>query len=637
MRTWLGWTLLGSVVVANAVVGCGGGDSSTGGFPGDDSSAPDDSSTSDGSLLSPDGTTGNDATTFDSTTGNDGGTSIDASLDIAFPDSFTNPDTSAGDASVADGAEAGCAPNGVVCNGNVATTCNNGVTTVATCSGGTPLCADGFGCVVCAPGSGSCNGSTGTVCKSDGSGYTTNDCDPLLGLTCSGGTCLGACSASNIGQSYIGCEYYAVTMTNHLLDQVTFYFSVSISNASTAAATVTITGGALGAPITQTVAAGAIVEVTLPWVPNLSTSLLTRKETNAAYRIRSTQPITVYEFNARDYTRNGVNSYTNDASLLIPVNALTGNYRVIGYNSSFDRPGQVVVIGTQDGTSVTVNPANGATFNAGAGIAANGGTVTLNRGDVIQIGTPAPGALGYGADVSGTLVTASAPVEVFGANSCMNIDYNQGYCDHIEEIVFPLETLRNDYIVALPYNENGTPQQFVKIVGTQPNTGLTFDPPAVHANQTIQAGQVLTFEVTSHFRVTGTAPIIVGQYLEGSTNFPGANVATRGDPDFSVAVATGQFRKAYPFVSPANYQQNWVNVIAPNGATVQIDGTSVGGWAAVGGSGYSVAKFQVCAGNAPGCTGVHNATSAQPFGIQVYGYGQDTSYSYPGGLDLKRQ
>ena len=34
--------------------------------------------------------------------------------------------------------------------------------------------------------------------------------------------------------------------------------------------------------------------------------------------------------------------------------------------------------------------------------------------------------------------------------------------------------------------------------------------------------------------------------------------------------------------------------------------------------------------------GVHSATSAVQFGLQVYGYGSYTSYFYPGGLDLKR-
>lgn len=32
--------------------------------------------------------------------------------------------------------------------------------------------------------------------------------------------------------------------------------------------------------------------------------------------------------------------------------------------------------------------------------------------------------------------------------------------------------------------------------------------------------------------------------------------------------------------------------------------------------------------------GDHLLTSPQPFGVQVYGYGQYTSYWYPGGLNL---
>lgn len=561
---------------------------------------------------------------------------LDASLDIGFPDVFTVPDSSSGsDSSVS--VDGGCSPPGITCNGAVATTCANGVSSSTNCALQAKTCADGFGCVTCAPGTGSCNGSTGTLCKSDGTGYVTNTCDPLMGLSCNAGVCTGACA--NVGQSYIGCEYYGVTMTNHLLDQATFFYSISVANQGGSAATVTVTGGALGAPLTQVVAAGAIAEIKLPWVPNLSTSLLSRKETNAAYRIRSTQPVTVYQFNPRDYTRSGINSYTNDASLLIPVNALTGNYRVISFNSFYDRPGQVIVVGTQNGTTVTVTPSPTATFNAGGGIAANGGTITLNQGDVLQVGTPGPGTTAYGADMSGATVVANQPVEVLGGNPCLNVDASQGYCDHVEEIVFPLETLGKEYLVALPYNENGTPQQFVKIVGTAASTALTFDPPAGYTPAPpaiIGAGQVVTFETTQHFKVTGSQRIIVGQYLEGSTNFPGATVSTRGDPAMTVAVATAQFRTQYPFVAPSNYQQNWVNVIAPNSAVVQVDGNNVAGFVAIGASGYSVARYQLCGASAVNCTGTHVATGAQPFGIQVYGYGQDTSYAYPGGLDLKR-
>src|SRR5512140_3862162 len=138
MRTWLGWALLGAGGIVLAGVGCGGGDATTNSFGDDSGGNADGNVGDDGSIVGHDGgvqldsTTGNDATI-----GDDGGTtSSDATLDISFPDSFTVPDTSVPDTSVPDSStEAGCAPNGVTCNGTVATTCNNGVTTVTTCSG----------------------------------------------------------------------------------------------------------------------------------------------------------------------------------------------------------------------------------------------------------------------------------------------------------------------------------------------------------------------------------------------------------------------------------------------------------------------------------------------------------------------
>jgi hypothetical protein len=97
---------------------------------------------------------------------------------------------------------------------------------------------------------------------------------------------------------------------------------------------------------------------------------------------------------------------------------------------------------------------------------------------------------------------------------------------------------------------------------------------------------------------------------------------------------------SYPFTSPPNYYENWANVIAPVGATVTVtdapyDHTVTTG-AAIGASGYYVANVPLCANNLAGCTGNHSASSASPFGVQVYGYGKDTSYMYPGGLNLNR-
>ena len=74
-----------------------------------------------------------------------------------------------------------------------------------------------------------------------------------------------------------------------------------------------------------------------------------------------------------------------------------------------------------------------------------------------------------------------------------------------------------------------------------------------------------------------------------------------------------------------------MNIVAPLAADITLDGTLVphAEFEAIGSSGYAVAR------HALDHTDFHRITSPSGFGIVVYGYGKDTSYMYPGGLDLK--
>ena len=71
----------------------------------------------------------------------------------------------------------------------------------------------------------------------------------------------------------------------------------------------------------------------------------------------------------------------------------------------------------------------------------------------------------------------------------------------------------------------------------------------------------------------------------------------------------------------------------PVGTTVLLDGSPVpaSAFVPIGGSGFAVARVSLAGGSGDGN---HRAESSTPFGISVYGYGQYTSYWYPGGLDL---
>ena len=87
---------------------------------------------------------------------------------------------------------------------------------------------------------------------------------------------------------------------------------------------------------------------------------------------------------------------------------------------------------------------------------------------------------------------------------------------------------------------------------------------------------------------------------------------------------------SYLFHAPTNYEANYVNVTAPSGVTVTLDGSPLPAGTAIGASGFDL--IQVPLDNSG--NGNHIINAPARFGISVYGYGQYTSYWYPGGLDL---
>ena len=536
----------------------------------------------------------------------------------------------------ADAISGGCIEGVRRCTGTTLETCTNDVwATTEECP---TACDNQLGCVVCQPGTGTCNGSTSTACLDDGSGYEDVYCDPDQGMTCNEptGVCEGVCAPKNLGRSYIGCEYFPTTTAQ--LVSPSFAFAITVSNTGNVPATITIVGGILTAPIVFDVQPQQVGVQTLPWVPQLkmcnvanpfgctaTDPWVVNQVVDGAYHLQSTQPVTVYQFSPKDYA--GVNefSYSNDASLLIPTNAMTGNYLVAawGFFAQYGYPGLMAVTAVRDGTSVTITPkaASAGTPSFPVGVPT---TITLDQGDVVQI----PNTSG---DLTGSVVAADKPVQVIAGHYCTNVPLTIPYCDHIEESMFPTETLSTEYIItapALPAIPTGK-EEMIRVVATQANTTLTYDPPLVTAPASIaNAGDFIEIpRQVGDYTISANQKILVAQYMEGQDAGGGT-----GDPAMTLAVAIDQYRTSYLFHAPTNYETNYVNVTAPNGAVVSVDGVDVAGWVPIGASGYSVARVALTNGLA--ADGNHQAISADPFGVSVYGYGQYTSYWYPGGLDL---
>jgi len=520
-----------------------------------------------------------------------------------------------------------------------------------TCAGGvyqdTQTCAAAcdaaLGCVACAPSTATCVGSVSHACLPDGSGFVDMACDPAQGLACGpSGTCEGPCAPGLLGQSHLGCDFRPTVTGNPVAGD--YHFAIAVANPAAAAATVTVDGGGLSAPVTFAVPAGGARVQALPWVAALKLCVgatsadCTGTQANAAlaaggaFRVRATSPVAVYQYNPLEYAIAAAGdplSYSNDASLLFPETSWGRTYYVASWTPAAGQlPGLLTVTAAQDATTVVVTTRASTAASGGAPAFAAGvpQSVTLDAGGVLEIGS-------LTGDLTGSLVQADKPVQVLGGHYCAQVPDGVAYCDHLEEAMPPVEALGRRYLVSAPATPAtpGGKEEVIRLVAAEAGTTLSYDPPQAGAPTAIaNPGDFVEIaRQPASFQVTANHKILVAQYMEGQM----ATAGNDGDPSMSVATPVEQYRSSYRFHAPTNYVVGYLDVLAPTGASISLDGAPVSGFAAIGTSGYGLARVSPL-GSGPGTDGSHLITGDQPFGISVYGYGDSTSYWYPGGLDL---
>jgi hypothetical protein len=432
--------------------------------------------------------------------------------------------------------------------------------------------------------------------------------------------------------SNTGCEFYAVSLPNWIVDQSTFHFGVAMLNSGTSLVSATITGGGLGSTDVVNLPVGTSVTTTLPWVSAVSTSLSTVKVVGGAYHITVTGQVSALQLNTVEPQISGVASSSNDASLLLPVQSAGKSYRVVSWPSwganNISYPGNIAVVATAAGTSVQVVAPGTMQPGTGLGFTTNGGTVTLNQGDVLLIASTADAAnSAYGSDLTGTTITSSAPVLVWSGHSGTQIPAVTGFADHMEESLPPLAALSNDYFIVrpgVPAADTGSKFE-VKIVGTVNATTLTFNPAISGAPSSIGAGASATFEASTDFHLQASHPVVVGTFMEGGQGF----TSGVGDPSESMPIPTNQAIKSITFIAPTNLAPIYAQLVAPTNATIVVDSNVATGWTAIGSSGYSTTHVTLC------CTDAHQASGDKPFTVSVYAYpAGNTSYWYPGSLGI---
>ena len=536
------------------------------------------------------------------------------------------------------------------------------------CPGGAP-CADGVcGQPECSAGVKRCLGLDQTQVCNEARAWVPGAFCPT-GTECFDGECELLCELNKKVSSYIGCEYWSVDLDNYD-DALSQPHAIVITNPNpTLSATVSffagysdvqLRNGPDGAPYDLTIPPKSFRIYSIPvGFDHSGTRMLQDK----AIRVSSSIPVIAHQFNPL----NNVDVYSNDGTLLIPTNTTGTEYWGMSWPHRGGRARirgfLTIVNSTGAPNKVRVTPS--AQVVAGEGIPlmeagqmrefelAPGASLNLETSGIefdealvsgcLEATQGTPPNMSPCPDLTGTYIKSDQPITVFGGHQCGNVVFGVDRCDHIESVLFPVQSWGKDYVGTKfsPRAPSTSPEPDIwRVVAAEDNTLIRTDPPIEGINGfTLQAGQWRQFETTVDFRLGSNRPVMLSQYMVGSNwlgipricnmGIDAANPTGIGDPAMALAVPASQFRKDYFVLTPAAYEQDFLNLIAPANATITMDGQPVDEslFRAVGAGSYKVAVLPVT-------DGFHALTSSVAFGVVSYGYDCHVSYASAGGLNL---
>jgi hypothetical protein len=396
-----------------------------------------------------------------------------------------------------------------------------------------------------------------------------------------------------------GTDFWIGFPTNYLSPPT---LSLFITGDTNTLGTVDIPGIAFSTPFAVT--AGIVTTVSIP--VNAQMTAVDAVE-NRGIHVTALAEVTVYGLSRIPAT--------TDAYLGLPTDILGTEYITLGYkNVNVLNGTQFAIVGVTNGTTVTITPSVTTGIHP-AGVPYN---VVMNQGETYQLRNTnvAP------ADVSGTIITATNPIAVFGGHQCANIPQGFTFCDHLVEELPPTSAWGKSF-VTMPLATRLRGDTF-RILASVNGTAVNVNGVLV---ATLNRGQYHEQLIAGPSQITASQPVLVAQYSNSSLF---DNVTS--DPFEMLIPPFEQFLGSYTVSTPASgFRANFINVVAPNAAIglVTLDGLAIppGSFTAIGASGFSGAQVPVTLGS-------HHLEASLPFGAFVYGFDEFDSYGYPGGMSL---
>jgi len=279
---------------------------------------------------------------------------------------------------------------------------------------------------------------------------------------------------------------------------------------------------------------------------------------------------------------------TTDTTYLFDSTGLGTSYYASAYQNDIGYASQLSIVGTQNGTTVTITPSQAFTSGQSAGTPFS---ITLDKGQAVMFASN---------DITGSKIVSSNPIAVFGGNQCADVPSGSTACDHLLTALPSTDRFTGTAVV--PFTQGtegaGSAGDLVRVVAQTDGTVVNYNGSTV---ATLNAGQSFDFNGGTGGIVTGSHPIEVTEFLTGQSTHTGV---TPGDPAVSWIPGVDQWLSDYIFSTPVgseSYVNNFLDIALQTSdiGSLMLNGIAVPGsdCAALGASAYSTCEIAIAAGS----------------------------------------
>ncbi len=451
-------------------------------------------------------------------------------------------------------------------------------------------------------------------------------------------TIFSTCEEAEQSTTTVGCLFYAVDLdAEHLPDAEEQQYAVAVSNVHRdETASVTVHQGIDAGWEELDAAEVAPMDLHVFALPDNHQDSSGLKR-HGAYKVVSTRPIVAYQFNPLD----GANSWSSDASMLLPAHALFETHEIFGWKHFEKGRAYFTVVAVMDGTEVSVVPSVAPAAGEGVPGEATAFTVQMDEGDVLEVATKK-----VGQSMTGSHVTSNPghPIAVFSGTECSNVPLNVTACDHLEEQLPGHRLWGRKFVAArMPVRSKEAMSENVlwQIYASDDDTEIALSSAAgvqglPNSPATLNRGEMLELyvsgfqEAPGDFFIEASRPVGVMQYMVGASTDKSDGL---GDPAMAYVSPVEQFLPYYVVLVPTSWKRHALIITRKEKTPVFLDDELIpdAEFAAVAESGYEVTRRRVLAG-------IHTLESGSGkdgLAVTVVGWDEYDSYAYTGGMGLQ--